>query len=36
MFDVKAVSERIRGLLAPILTPSKADLAPDSQRFIAN
>jgi 4-hydroxy-tetrahydrodipicolinate synthase len=29
-------SERIRGVLAPVVTPFKADLAPDSQRFIAH
>jgi 4-hydroxy-tetrahydrodipicolinate synthase len=27
---------RIRGVLAPVVTPFKADLAPDSQRFIAH
>jgi len=30
------MSERIRGVLAPVITPFKADLAPDSQRFIAH
>jgi 4-hydroxy-tetrahydrodipicolinate synthase len=29
-------SARIRGVLAPVLTPFKADLSPDSQRFIAH
>jgi 4-hydroxy-tetrahydrodipicolinate synthase len=29
-------SERIRGVLAPVVTPFKSDLAPDSQRFIAH
>ena len=29
-------STRIRGVLAPALTPFKADLAPDRQRFIAH
>src|SRR6266581_17462 len=29
-------SARIRGVLAPVVTPLKADLAPDSQRFIAH
>ena len=29
------MSQRIRGVLAPVVTPFKADLAPDSQRFIA-
>ncbi|HEU5248015.1 MAG TPA: dihydrodipicolinate synthase family protein, partial [Candidatus Udaeobacter sp.] len=29
-------SARIRGVLAPVVTPFKADLAPDSQRFIAH
>src|SRR6266850_5485817 len=28
--------ERIRGVFAPVVTPFKADLAPDSQRFIAH
>jgi 4-hydroxy-tetrahydrodipicolinate synthase len=28
------MSERIRGVLAPVVTPFKTDLAPDSQRFI--
>ena len=27
---------RIRGVLAPVVTPFKADLAPDSERFIAH
>src|SRR6266513_1140015 len=31
-----AASERIRGVLAPVLTPFRADLAPDSRRFIAH
>jgi 4-hydroxy-tetrahydrodipicolinate synthase len=30
------MSKRIRGVLAPVVTPFKADLAPDSQRFIAH
>jgi 4-hydroxy-tetrahydrodipicolinate synthase len=30
------MSERIRGVLAPVVTPFKADLAPDSQQFIAH
>src|SRR5438128_6727045 len=30
------MSERIRGVLAPVVTPFKADLSPDSQRFIAH
>ena len=29
-------SARVRGVLAPVVTPFKADLAPDSQRFIAH
>ncbi len=29
-------SQRIRGVLAPVVTPFTADLAPDSQRFIAH
>src|SRR5882724_5496552 len=28
------MTERIRGVLAPVVTPFKADLAPDRQRFI--
>jgi 4-hydroxy-tetrahydrodipicolinate synthase len=31
-----AASQRIRGVLAPVVTPFKADLAPDSKRFIAH
>src|SRR5436190_14189334 len=34
--DGLAASECIRGVLAPVVTPFKADLAPDSQRFIAH
>jgi len=34
--DGLAASERIRGVLAPVVTPFNADLAPDSQRFIAH
>jgi 4-hydroxy-tetrahydrodipicolinate synthase len=30
------MSQRIRGVLAPVVTPFKADLAPDSQRLIAH
>jgi len=29
-------SDRIRGVLAPVVTPFKADLSPDPQRFIAH
>src|SRR5678816_4806922 len=28
------MAQRIRGVLAPVVTPFKADLSPDSQRFI--
>jgi dihydrodipicolinate synthase/N-acetylneuraminate lyase len=31
-----AASQPIRGVLARLVTPFKADLAPDSQRFIAH
>jgi 4-hydroxy-tetrahydrodipicolinate synthase len=31
-----AASQRIRGVLAPVVTPFKADLAPDDKRFIAH
>jgi 4-hydroxy-tetrahydrodipicolinate synthase len=34
--DGLGASQRIRGVLAPVVTPFKADLAPDSQRFIAH
>jgi 4-hydroxy-tetrahydrodipicolinate synthase len=30
------MTERIRGVLAPVVTPFKADLSPDGQRFIAH
>ncbi len=30
------MSQSVRGVLAPVVTPFKADLAPDSQRFIAH
>jgi 4-hydroxy-tetrahydrodipicolinate synthase len=30
------MTERIRGVLAPVVTPFRSDLAPDSQRFIAH
>src|SRR4030095_5386074 len=30
------MGQRIRGVLAPVVTPFKADLSPDSQRFIAH
>ncbi len=30
------MSQRIRGVLAPVVTPFKTDLAPDSERFIAH
>jgi 4-hydroxy-tetrahydrodipicolinate synthase len=30
------MTQRIHGVLAPVVTPFKADLAPDSQRFIAH
>jgi 4-hydroxy-tetrahydrodipicolinate synthase len=36
MFDGKTMTQRIRGVLAPVVTPFKADLSPDSQRFIAH
>jgi hypothetical protein len=29
-------SARIRGVLAPVVTPFKSDLAPDKERFIAH
>src|SRR5438552_5658928 len=30
------MSQRIRGVLAPVVTPFKSDLAPDNERFIAH
>ena len=30
------MTERIRGVLAPVVTPFNTDLAPDNQRFIAH
>jgi len=40
MFDgiktVENMSQRIRGVLAPVVTPFKADLSPHRQRFIAH
>src|SRR5258707_15812653 len=30
------MTQRLRGVLAPVVTPFKTDLAPDSQRFIAH
>jgi 4-hydroxy-tetrahydrodipicolinate synthase len=32
--EISPSSERIRGVLAPVLTPFKPDLAPDRERFI--
>jgi 4-hydroxy-tetrahydrodipicolinate synthase len=34
MFVRNQMTERIRGVLAPVVTPFKADLSPDPQRFI--
>jgi len=34
--DGLAASQRIRGVLAPVVTPFKADLSPDSQRLVAH
>src|SRR6476661_8709598 len=34
--DGRVASQRIRGVLAPVVTPFKDDLSPDSQRFIAH
>src|SRR5215470_2117676 len=31
-----STSERIRGVLAPVVTPFKADLSPDRERFITH
>src|SRR5438445_13325538 len=36
MFDGKTMSQRIRGVLAPVVTPFKDDLSPDTERFIAH
>src|SRR6476619_162599 len=32
--DALATSQRIRGVLAPVVTPFKVDLSPDRERFI--
>ena len=34
--DRLAASQRIRGVLAPVVTPFKDDLSPDTERFIAH
>ena len=34
--DPLAASERIRGVLAPVVTPFKPDLSPDRERFISH
>jgi 4-hydroxy-tetrahydrodipicolinate synthase len=34
--SVEKMTERIRGVLAPVVTPFKADLSPDRERFIAH
>jgi len=36
VFAINQMTVRIRGVLAPVVTPFKTDLAPDSQRFIAH
>ena len=34
--STESMSQRIRGVLAPVVTPFKADLSPDRERFIAH
>ncbi|HEY4283357.1 MAG TPA: dihydrodipicolinate synthase family protein [Chthoniobacterales bacterium] len=34
--EISSSGQRIRGVLAPVVTPFKADLSPDSKRFIAH
>jgi len=34
--EISLPSQRIRGVLAPVVTPFKADLSPDGERFIAH
>jgi hypothetical protein len=34
--DPKEMTERIRGVLAPVVTPFKGDLSPDTECFIAH
>jgi len=36
LIDPLVASERIRGVLAPVITPFKPDLSPDRQRFISH
>jgi 4-hydroxy-tetrahydrodipicolinate synthase len=35
-FPEKTMTQRIRGVLSPVVTPFKADLSPDKERFIAH
>ena len=34
--SAEIMTQRIRGVLAPVVTPFKADFSPDGQRFIAH
>jgi 4-hydroxy-tetrahydrodipicolinate synthase len=34
--EISSSSQRIRGVLAPVVTPFKADLSPDGEQFIAH
>jgi 4-hydroxy-tetrahydrodipicolinate synthase len=36
VIDGLAASQRMRGVLATVVTPFKADFSPDSKRFIAH
>jgi dihydrodipicolinate synthase/N-acetylneuraminate lyase len=36
VIDGLAARQRIRGVLAPVVTPFKSDLSPDGQRLIAH
>jgi 4-hydroxy-tetrahydrodipicolinate synthase len=36
MSETRILGQRIRGVLAPVVTPFKADLSPDSERFVTH
>ncbi len=36
MSETRIFGQRIRGVLAPVVTPFKADLSPDSERFVTH
>src|SRR6187200_1681936 len=36
MLETRIFGQRIRGVLAPVVTPFRADLSPDRERFVAH